>query len=102
MAVAVAVAVGVAVGGAGVGVGVVIIEFSYGVFLKFWYPKSFVHKWIFPYKPSIVGVLPFMETLILYISVHQWEFQDPKMEVPTIYQACKNRAMIMGIYPQFL
>ena len=77
MAVAVAVAVGVAVGGAGVGVGVVIIEFSYGVFLKFWYPKSFVHKWIFPYKPSIVGVL-------------------------TIYQACKNRAMIMGIYPQFL
>ena len=41
-------------------------------------------------------------TILLYIihsSQGQWEFQDPKMEVPTIYKAYV-RARFQGISPQ--
>ena len=30
----------------------------------------------------------------------QWEFQDPKMQVPTIYKAFYVRDKFQGIYPQ--
>ena len=34
-----------------------------------------------------------------YLEYVQWEFQDPKMEVPTIYKAYFS-GLCKGIYPQ--
>ena len=43
---------------------------------------------------QITVIIPF--TMQIQI---QWEFQDPKMEVPPIYKACV-RPKFQGIYPQ--
>ena len=36
---------------------------------------------------------------VVYVAVYQWPFQEPKLEVPTIYKAYFS-GLCKGIYPQ--
>ena len=64
--------------------------------------KPWAHGW-FPgrFSDDFLAVLAEVTWRIILVGtmLSQWEFQDPKMEVPTIYKAYFS-GLCKGIYPQ--